>query len=902
MPELLDIHEFCKDLPEITSSKIMDRRKYHASGLFSEQIFGPVRNYTCQCGTYYGISKEGGKCSICEVDIVSSIQRRRRFAKIILPVPIMNPLFYDLLHTIGNKYLTNNIDMFLTNEKSILYEKDNDLLVTTNVEAIPFRAKTWHCLDAVEKLVDYFTDDYIDKGYDEWKIIKKNLNKLILREVIVLPPELRPTAKGATREKQSLDEINRFYVQILTKKETIKGTVIDISDKRVYYQYFKPVQKIVNELYEHILQKLSKKTGLIRGNILGKRIDFSGRAIIVPDPTLDLDECSLPYKMVLELFKIPIAKKLIEIGKFRLFNEAIDLVSECSKYNNKILFNLCKQIVETDEVCLLNRQPTLHSLSILGFKIRVNSGQVIRVHPLICAPFNADFDGDQMAVYLPISEKTKQEVYDKFLITNNLKSPADETLTTTPSQDIILGIYSITTYDLNLGEEVKYKGENITAGMKIFNDCLPEDYKLINESINKKKLLTILNDININYDKDIMKDVLGNIQRTGFVYATLFGVSMSLDSCIVDGSKEFRDKLYESKDSDIKDQLTKVTSKETENFLRDKFNYSYMIESGSRGSWDQVRQIVLTRGFISNFEGRILDTPIKHSLIDGLTQEEFFNSTYGSRKGLLDVAINTGFSGYLSRKLIFSSANLQISKTLEDCGTTDTLEVYVKNEQKARTLLNRYHIINGQKEKIIQNNYKDYIGKTVWLRSPIYCKNEKVCHTCYGDLYKNLNSTFIGIIAAQTLGEASTQLTLRTFHTSGVAVTKENQKDEDMRQMDIISDLTFAAEVLHRFKDKTEKDITSDLFDIYGSNRSIHHIHYECIVSQLMWVDRYKWRLLENRNKLTPKFHSIQAVPAFESWLLGLSFGYPKQNIIKGILDSGLYKGIFDKLLLGEKV
>ena len=312
-----------------------------------------------------------------------------------------------------------------------------------------------------------------------------------------------------------------------------------------------------------------------------------------------------------------------------------------------------------------------------------------------------------------------------------------------------------------------------------------------------------------------------------------------------------------------------------------------MVESGARGSWDQVKQIILTRGFISNFKGQILSIPIKHSLLEGLDQAEFFNSTYGCRKGLLDVALNTGASGYLSRKLIFACANLQIGD-LEDCGTTDLLEVHVKDEKKAKMLIHRYYDNNGKLEKITSENCLTFSNKVIYIRSPIFCKSPKVCRTCYGDLYKVLNSRFIGVIAAQSLGECNTQLVLRTFHTSGVAHVKEGEQevdDEAVRQMDIIGDLATASKLLHRFNNKSYIEIVSDLFDVYNTNRSIHHVHFECVVSQLMWKGTRKWRLLENRQNISPEYHSVQKVPSYESWLLGLAFSRPKQHILKGILQ-----------------
>jgi len=731
-----------------------------------------------------------------------------------------------------------------------------------------------------------------------------------------------------------VDRINDNYRRLLLKKESIKKTDYDInSSKKIFYQYYKPIQREVNDLYNYILNALSKKDGLIRGHILGKRIDFSGRGVIVPDPTLNLDECKLPYFMFMELFKVQIAKKLTYDGQFKFLNDAIRYIDKCIKSKDHYLHGFCVDLLEEDpQVCLLNRQPSLHRLSMLGFKIALEPvdarpiynlkydpekkddkeckyeykpipypSNVIKIHPLACPCFNADFDGDQMAVYVPISEEAKNEIFEKFLITKNLNNPANGELTTIPNQDIILGIYALTTNKFpELAKKINYKGRQVTHSIKIFNECLPEDYPLINFPVSKKELVGILNDINNHYSEQIVVNVLDEIKKIGFKYATLFGPTMSLDVCQLKDDS-LKEELYLSEE--ISDQLNKISSKETEEYLRQNFGYSYMIDSGSRGSWDQARQIVLSRGFVSNFKGQIIDKPIKSSLLDGLSPEEFFISTYGSRKGLLDVALNTGVSGYLSRKLIFSCINLQKHSNLEDCGTIDHLDVEVNSERKAKMLIYRNYLNeNGDYINITEGNYRDIIGKTIKLRSPIYCKSYDICHKCYGDLYKLLNTRFIGIIAAQTLGERSTQLILRTFHTSGVANIKGEKKHGDMKQDDIVADLSLASELFHHFDNKKCDQIVSELFEIYNSNGKIHHIHIESVVSQLMWHRFIKWRLLKNRNDVEPEFYSIQKVPSYESWILGLGFSNPKQHIIRGLLNSGNYFGIMDKILTGQKL
>lgn len=904
MPSLLNISEFCADLKEVTTTKYLNKKQFHEFGLFSEQIFGPLKNYTCQCGNYYGVSGSGGTCGVCLVDVVNSNVRRKRFAKIILPIPVVNPLFYDLLCNIGGTEIKTALDQLMKDENSIM---------TLNEEA-----QAWEVVSkspeqvfpdslvgtvAIETLIKDLAENALEVGDDVWQVIHDNIDQLIVNEIIVLPPDLRPASKKVTKGQVSSDKINRFYTQILTKKEVMAESIIDVGiDRNLYYNYYRQLQKDVNELYSYILEKMSKKEGLIRGNILGKRIDFSGRAVIVPDPTLKMEECSLPYLMFLELFKLKIAKKIIAVGRFKKINDALDFIDDCIEVNNPILFNTCVEIAK-DEVCLLNRQPSLHRLSLLGYKTKVSLDKVIKIHPLSCPPFNADFDGDQMAVYVPISEVTKQEILDRLLVIRNLTNPSNGSLSTTPGQDVILGIYAVS-HEIfpELQYDVDCKGKTIKADRKLLNDCFPEDYPVIDEPVTGKIINAYLSDVNKRYSNEITAEVLDKIKFLGFKYSTLFGATLSLDECFIDGCLEKRDSLYES--DDIREQLDMVSKEETTQFLRDNFKYAYMIESGARGSWDQARQIVLTRGFISNFRGQIIQEPIKHSFINGLTQKEFFNSTYGSRKGLLDVALNTGTSGYLSRKLIFACANLQLDET-DDCGTTDLIPIYVDDEKKGRMLIGKWFLEDGKLIKITEFNYLGYIGKTINARTPVFCKNPKICKTCYGELHDMLDSNFIGVIAAQSLGECNTQLVLRTFHTSGVAVLNKDDdgSSADMAQQDIVADLSTVSKLLHKFpKGTVPHELVAKLYTCYNTSRTIHHVHFECVVAQLMWHEDIKWRLTEDRDNKVPGYLSVQTVPSKESWLMGLAFSNPKKHIIKGILNSGLYHGVMDRILCGEEV
>ncbi len=885
MPDILNYNQFCEDLQPITSVKVFKKKFFHPGGLFSEQIFGPLKNYTCQCGTYFGVSKSGGKCDDCGVDIVNSNERRKRFAKIVLPIPVVNPLMYDLIVSLGGRAIKTPLDNLMKNEKSILYVIGDETFVVHDDTKIPKNATRYEKAEAIHFLVKNFSEMMYEDEHDEnWRKLVENIDNFLIREIIVLPPDLRPSTQSGS--KQLMDKINRYYIQILTKKEVMQASHLQATrDKSIYYTYFRNLQKDVKELHEKILEKLAKKEGLIRGNILGKRIDFSGRAVIVPQPTLSLDECVLPYKMILEIFKLQVAKRIIGLGKFKKLPTALNYINRCIKYNHLGLLNVCEDIVK-GKVCILNRQPSLHRLGMLGFNIKVSQDSVIKVHPLVCPPFNADFDGDQMAMYVPLSEETTQEIKDKMFVTKNLISPANEELTTLPSQDIVLGIYYLTSG--------RFDNEKFN-GVDHFNSLLPEDFPRVEGIVGKNQLIDILGRVLREYPEDIVP-LLDTIKKTGFRYSTLSGCTLSLDDFLMEDVDTIKAHIYDT-DGDIYESLRRSSSQEVIEFLKANFHYADLIESGARGSWDQARQLCLSRGFISNFNGEIHDTPIVNNLTDGLTPEEFFDSTYGCRKGLLDTALNTGTSGYLSRKLIFTCANLQLSEDIDNCGTTDCLEVDVTNKKKADMLVNRW---TEDGLLITKDNCELFVGKKIKIRSPIYCLNPKVCKSCYGESHKTLNSSFIGIIAAQTLGEKSTQLVLRTFHTSGSAIIKNSTDKKDMKQEDIIGDLSAVSSMLHKFKDREAEDLVHDLFEVY--DRNVYHVHYECVVAQLMWVGMQKWRLHPDRKKYQPKFHSIQSVPDQESWMLAMSFSNPRKSILNGIINSGNYSGIMDKILRGERV
>jgi len=918
MPKLLN-RNFAKDLPEITTSNYFEKKKrYHKDGLFSEHIFGLSNNYTCRCGIYHGKHAEGqkSKCGgkFCtDLEITNSIKRRRQFAKITLPIPLLNRTYLALVKRtlpVTEKELFDDVNKLMKSHRTILLKYDDEYMIKSldeeeNINELKY--EFWQMHEAVEKLIRHVITIYItiDPTNEDYKMLLKQLEEqLFMYEVIVIPPSMRPISQ-INPTTNSVDQLNQFYYQLLVKKEIMAAGDIDVTrHMKIYQQYYMQFQKTVDDMFDYVINAVSKKEGLIRGNILGKRIDFSGRAVIAPSPTIELDECILPYRMVLELYKIPIAKKLIEKGYFKFIHSALERVESCQFYNDPQLIEVCRSVIGED-VCLLNRQPSLHKLSLVAFKIKVEPVDVIYIHPMVCRGFNADFDGDAMAVYLPVTEESQAEAKSQALSTNCLLNPTDMKITTTPSQEMVLGLYMLSTISKGkYAKKVLYKGEEITEGMKIINECFPDDFPLINKPVTSDVIRQyIYNSFNL-YNGDI-KNILDNIKTVGFVYATLIGHTISLQGML--SQTKLRDEIYAL--PKVTDQIKEITGDRVSKFLKEHFKYTDMIESGARGSWDQARQLILSRGFISNFKGNILTTPIENSFVDGLTPMEFFTSSFGCRKGLLDVAVKTSFSGYLFRKFTFACSNLMLDHDNEDCGTDQYVSIYISDIKKAQSINGRWVTLEPNDHESLfmvePSNMKRIIGKKIFMRSPMYCKTEKICKKCYGELYRYLNkSRFIGSIAAQALGESNTQMVLRTFHTSGVASIDENSINEsgEMEQKDIVGALALISKLVHIYeKDKNADDLVSDLFEIYSKDRFFMHVHFECLVSQLMWYnDKQKWRTVENRHEKPYQMKSIVAIPSLESWIMGISFSNTKKELINSMLQSGIYSGgVIDKIMCG---
>lgn len=921
--EFFDIDAFAADLKEITSPKIYTKNGFHPEGLFSLQIFGPIKTATCGCPIYYGRSMIGETCQTCGVDITHSSERRRRFAKIALPFPVLNPIMYHLIIKAGKNKFKTIIDTMILNPqihgycydsesgsyqvmKKTFKERESD----EEEEVVIPEGVTFY--KAVIGLKDLIQDECNRQKENDalWRLIDEHMGKFYINNILVPPPEFRPVSKN--RDAQMRDEINRYLNTILNFSLTMTGNVLnDETSDGIYEISSRNLHRHVYEFYNYIFSKLSKKRGLIRGSILGKRLDFSGRAVIVPDPTLTLEECSIPYLMALELFKLEVANMLLEKRVVKRYDSAITLIEKTVRDENYDLYEIASEAIAGKYV-ILNRQPTLHRMGILGFRVKVNKDSVIRIHPLICEPYNADFDGDAMAIYRPLYEDSINECRNKLLVTKNLLSPTTGDLILGVNQDIVLGLYLLTK-DGNTDKTV-VDGVETYQGRVVFNDCLPNDYPFINKVIDKKMLKIILNDITKTYHSDQVISILDDLKDLGFRYTTLYGSTMSLYGFDLKPIKEIASNIFKDDKLDWRQKFEKLQSKEVLETVKTMFPSAVFIESGSRGSWDQANQIILARGFVSNFNGEIIKEPIENSLVTGLTRKEFFNSCYGSRKGLLDTALNTGVSGYLTRKLMYATVNLESDESCEDCGTEETLTISIPDGQSgdingkklARSMIGR-NIIDGHDadgnpiyKKITYQDYNKYVGKTINLRSPIFCKNPKVCKKCYGDMAEHIHSKFIGAVAAQALGEVSTQLVLRTFHTSGVA--KMSQGKDSNQQQDISNDLSKVNKIFHNSGSylKSYDHAVIELFKIYSEYKNILFIHYECIVSQMMRRDNMLWRLTQDRDPTNYELVSVEGIPSRESWLLALAFSKPKSYLIDGVVDDSATSGILETIMMNQ--
>ena len=695
---------------------------------------------------------------------------------------------------------------------------------------------------------------------------------MVLEVVPVIPPELRPMVQ-LDGGRFATSDLNDLYRRVINRNNRLRRLldlgapeIIVNNEKRMLQEAVdalfdngrrgRPVTGTGNRALKSLSDMLKGKQGRFRQNLLGKRVDYSGRSVIIVGPQLKLHQCGLPKQMALELFKPFVIKRLIDLSHAQNIKSAKRMVER----SRPQVWDVLEEIIRERPV-LLNRAPTLHRLGIQAFEPQLVEGKAIQLHPLVCAAFNADFDGDQMAVHLPLSVEAQAEARVLMLASNNILKPSDGRPVTLPTQDMIIGLHHLTTvkegatgegrafssvaeailafdeHTLDLNAMARIRLENVyfaegetpegfvqgntvlmptSLGRALFNETLPEDYPYVEAVADKGVISSIVNDLAERYVKVDVAAALDRIKDAGFHWATRSGVTVALSDIVTPPSKPEIIGRYEKQAAKVQDQFEKGLTTDAErrqelieiwnkataevatamqdNFASDN-NINRMVSSGARGNWMQVRQIAGMRGLVSNPKGEIIPRPIVHSYKEGLTVAEYFISTHGARKGLADTALRTADSGYLTRRLVDVSQDVIIRE--DDCGTSKGLDLTIASPGPDGVLVRDVNVENSVYARSLAEDAVDAKGKVVAaagsdigdvlietlmaagveqvkVRSVLTCESAVgVCAACYGrslatGLLVDIGEA-VGIIAAQSIGEPGTQLTMRTFHTGGVA-------------------------------------------------------------------------------------------------------------------------------------
>ncbi len=865
--------------------------KPEKDGLFCERIFGPTKDWECACGKYKRIKYKGVVCDRCGVEVTQSKVRRERMGGIELVAPVSHIWFFKTMPSrIGNllDLSVRQLEKVLYYEEYIVVDpkdtplKERQLLPEDEYQKAfqqygqgSFVAKMG--AEAVRDILSTMDLDKIAQKYqrqiktskskqttaraikilkivDSFKKSGNNPEWMVMDCVPVIPPDLRPLV-ALDGGRFATSDLNDLYRRVINRNNRLKKLldlkapdVIIRNEKRMLQEavdslfdngrHGRPVLGTGNRPLKSLGDMLKGKQGRFRQNLLGKRVDYSGRSVIVIGPNLKIHQCGLPKKMALELFEPFIIKKLKERGHVHTIKSAKKMVERVKPE----VWDILEEVI-TEHPIMLNRAPTLHRLGIQAFEPVLVEGKAIRVHPLVCSAFNADFDGDQMAVHVPLSIEAQIETKMLMLAANNIFSPSNGGPVATPTQDIVLGIYYLTkSLDGEKGEGTIFSSQSeamaafgdgqiavlakcklrlaetneiidTTMGRIIFNDVLPEGFRFVNDALNKSRIAKIISECHLKFGHNAVINLLDQMKALGFEEATKAGISVGIDDMKVPKAKE--EMLVQAKKEvgAIEDQYqnglitdgerynkvidvwTHITDRVSDRLFEnlDSFNPIFMMaDSGARGSKQQIRQLAGMRGLMAKPSGEIIENPITANFREGLTVLEYFISTHGARKGLADTALKTADSGYLTRRLVDVSQDVIINEI--DCGTLNGIfvePVYegeevvapLKDRVIGRTALDSVaNIVTDQmiveSGEIITEETADFIEEAgiekIRIRSVLTCEaTQGVCAKCYGrDLATGRiveKGSAVGIVAAQSIGEPGTQLTMRTFHIGGTA-------------------------------------------------------------------------------------------------------------------------------------
>ena len=886
---------------EVTKPETINYRSFkpERDGLFCERIFGPVKDWNCHCGKYKGIRYRGVVCDRCGVEVTQVKVRRERLGHIELAVQVSHIWYFKSLPSRIGALL----DISMRNLERILYyesyvvidprgapveklgllteeelfeiqEEGGDPEVEMGAPAVK---RLLEEIDIEELSAELRTlvrmESSIQRKQEALKRLKvveafrQSENRpewMILDNIPVIPPDLRPLVplEGG---RFATSDLNDLYRRVINRNNRLKKLINIKAPEVILRNEKRMLQEAVDALFDNgrrsravrgdgnrslksLSDLLKGKQGRFRQNLLGKRVDYSGRSVIVVGPELKLYQCGLPKGMALELFKPFVIKKLEEKGLVQTVKSAKKLVER----ERPEVWDILEEIIR-DHCVLLNRAPTLHKLGIQAFQPILVEGKAIRLHPLVCAAFNADFDGDQMAVHVPLSFESQIEARLLMLSTNNILKPADgEPVIMDNPQDIVLGSYYLTKVRFSEagGVERAFANKteavaafeagritlhqpiivriddemvNTTVGRLLFNEVLPEEIGFINRTVDKGDIKRITAQVHRLLGNRRTAEFVDQLKNMGYHYATLAGVSIAVDDVVVpdtktkliDGALKEVEKVRDqyangiitdgeryNKIIDIWMHTTSEVSRAVQHTLEEVeegFNSVYIMkDSGARGSEDQIKQLGGMRGLMNKPQkkltgavGEIIETPIIASFKEGLSVLEYFISTHGARKGLADTALKTAEAGYLTRRMVDVAQDMVISE--EDCGTSQglTIGALKDGEEVIEPLADRIvgrvlqddaldadQNVVAHAGTLLEEEDANRIAQAgieeVYIRSVLTCESERgVCIKCYG---RNMGTgrevnvgEAVGVVAAQSIGEPGTQLTLRTFHIGGTA-------------------------------------------------------------------------------------------------------------------------------------
>jgi DNA-directed RNA polymerase subunit beta' len=870
--------------------------KPEREGLFCEKIFGPTRDWECHCGKYKRIRYKGIICDRCGVEVTRSKVRRERLGHIELAAPVSHIWYFKgipsrmgLLLDISPRHLEKVLyfaSYIVIDSANAPLTKKQLLSENEYREAREKYGQTFRALMGAEAIKALLEEIDLEKLAIE---LKKEIREvsgqrrvrairrlevvesfrksacrpewMIMDVVPVIPPELRPMVQ-LDGGRFATSDLNDLYRRVINRNNRLKRLlelgapdIIVRNEKRMLQEAVdalidngrrgRPVTGPGNRPLKSLSDMLKGKQGRFRQNLLGKRVDYSGRSVIVVGPDLKLHQCGLPKEMALELFKPFVMKRLVDKGYVHNIKSAKRMVERVKTE----VWDVLEEVIHEHPV-LLNRAPTLHRLGIQAFEPKLVEGKAIQIHPLVCTAYNADFDGDQMAVHVPLSTEAQSEARILMLSAHNILSPANGRPIATPTQDMVLGCYYLTivqegacgegkifgdcgevscayengTIDLHARIKLRLNGQLIdtTPGRVIFNDTVKLDldpdpvrnFQIGNCVIGKAKLSELVGRCAHNHGVAKTAEILDQIKKIGYRFATRSGTTIAIDDITVPAEKKKILDAAENQVEQVEEQFRRglITGDERYQMFIDIWSHAkeqvsaaltlamdkvnnpvYMMSiSGARGNPSQLSQLAGMRGLMSDPSGRIIDLPIRANFREGLTVLEFFISTHGARKGLADTALRTADSGYLTRRLVDVAQDVIVRE--DDCGTTEGIlvtSIFEGNEEIENIrerIIGRlaaeavYHPETGEllvaANQEIDENLADKIVKAgikeLIIRSVLTCRSRYgVCIKCYG---RNLATgklvdvgEAVGIIAAQSIGEPGTQLTMRTFHTGGVA-------------------------------------------------------------------------------------------------------------------------------------